>query len=145
MEAVYLPAMDPRREQELLKQLPFGLDRSVSLADGLPIRFERIIGFTLLIAIYVLLTCLPFAVVFLVLASAGSQSQAAVWLILGKSFAALWFGSAGWMALWFVVYVALDLKHPSTLGRIPGLGVEDEDDEDDAAPAKQTAPKQSMR
>jgi|GEM_PF-4585316 len=134
--------MDPRREQELLKQLPFGLDRSVSLADGLPIRFERVIGFTLLIAIYVLLTCLPFALVFLALAGAGSASQAALWMILGKSFGFLWLGSAVWMALWFVVYVAMDIKHPSTLGRIPGMGLAD-DEEDDETVEKPLVPRKA--
>lgn len=130
--------MDPRREADLLRQLPFGMDRPVSLADGLPIRVERIVGFTLLIAVYVLLTCLPFAVVFLVLSQADPRLET-LWAILGKSFAALWFGSAIWLVLWFIVYVVLDIKHPSTLGRVPGLDVPGENADEEETPTARPA------
>lgn len=121
--------MDPRREQELLKHLPFALEPSVTLADALPIRLERGIGFTLLIAIYILLTLLPFVLLFWALWQAGDPAWAGVWGILARTCAWVWLGAGIWLGLWFLIYVPLDFKPASTAAPIPGM-VEEKDDEE---------------
>lgn len=114
--------MDARRETELKKRLPFGLDPQVTVADHLPIELERLIGATILVASYYLLFMWLFLLCAVVIAMSPASPdilRVVAWII-AKSIGIGYLICLGWNLLWFLVYVIFDLKDRSTLARIPG-------------------------
>ena len=129
--------LDARRRAELPKQLPFSLDPPVSLADRIPIDTERLLGFSLVIAVYVLLTFWVFIIPFVVLAKTDDKLRMILWVVLAKTFAIIYLGAVIWFILCFILY--FDFKDPSTLTRIPGAPADLEDlEREEKVPAKST-------
>ncbi|HYE77404.1 MAG TPA: hypothetical protein VEI97_05415 [bacterium] len=121
--------MDPRKQQELRKRLPFPLDPQVTVADHLPLGAERLIGGTILVASYYLLFMWLFWLSASVLAwSLGPNSMAGlVSGIIARSIGIGYLICLGWNLLWFLVYVVFDMKDRRTLARIPGAPADLED------------------